>query len=166
MIPPFAVIVSVIFRNLVLTVVVSIEGVDNPSTTFSTLPAGIVKPPFAVINPEIFAAPNTSSATVGEELPIPMRDLAPPSKYMLLAALAFVPNWAIGVVNCVLLSIILDVIVVRPTILTSPMTSNLDFGAALPIPVLPDCNIQKSTRLEVLLNILNMPSLLIRFQLL
>ena len=127
---------------------------------------GMVKPPFAVINPEIFAAPDTSSATVGDALPIPRRDLAPPTKYMLLAALVFVPNWAIGVVDSVLLSIILELIVVRPSILTSPTTSSLDLGVMLPIPTFPDCNTQKSMRLEVLLKILNIPSLLIRFQLL
>jgi hypothetical protein len=166
MIPPFAVIVSVIFRNLVLTVVVSIEIVVKPSTTFSVFPVGMVKPPFAVINPEILAEPTTSSATVGDALPIPRRDLAPPIKYMLLVALALVPYWAIGAVNSVLTSIKFEVIVVCPSMLTSPMTSSLDLGAELPIPVLPDCNIQKSMRLEVLLSILKVPSLFIRFQLL
>jgi hypothetical protein len=85
---------------------------------------------------------------------------------MLLAALMFVPNWAIGADDSVLLSIILEVIIVCPSMLTSPTTSSLDFGAVLPIPVLPDCNIEKSMRLEVLLSILKEPSLFIRFQLL
>ena len=161
MIPPLALIVSATFRFVAFMVPEFIS-----PRTFSTRPVGMVKPPFAVIKPDILVAPATSRATVGDALPIPMRDLAPPTKYMLLLAFAWVPNWAIGAVVSVLATIILEFIVVRPCMLTSPTTSSLDFGAVLPIPIFPDGNIQKSTRLEVLLSILNMPLLLMRFQLL
>jgi len=65
-----------------------------------------------------------------------------------------------------LLRMIFDVMVVRPSIDTSPTTSSFDFGDVLPIPIFPLCNIQKSMRFEVLLSILKMPLLLMRFQLL
>ena len=47
---------------------------------------------FVKIVPDIFALPRTSRATVGIELPMPIRALPPPTKYKLFAAERFVPN--------------------------------------------------------------------------
>lgn len=80
--------------------------------------------------------------------------------------MAFVPNCATGAVDSVFIRMIFEVMVVRPSIDTSPTTSSFDCGDVLPIPIFPLCNIQKSMRFEVLLSILKMPLLLIRFQLL
>ena len=66
-------------------------------------------PPFAVITPDILAPPTISREAVGVALPIPMRATPPPTKYKLLATLAFVPNCAIGVVDTPDLASIFDV---------------------------------------------------------
>jgi hypothetical protein len=79
-IPPIALVIpSVVNTPLVFNVPVLTDIVDNPSTILSVCPVGTIKPPFAVINPEIFALPTTSSGTEGIEVPIPMRALEPPT---------------------------------------------------------------------------------------
>ena len=77
--PPFALIASDAFSDAVLMVVAFIDAVANSPITFRVCPAGTVIPPFAVIRPEIFAVPTTSREAVGDELPIPMRPLEPPT---------------------------------------------------------------------------------------
>ena len=47
---------------------------------------------FVNIAPDIVASPTISRETAGVELPIPMRALPPPTKYILLVAFKFVPN--------------------------------------------------------------------------
>lgn len=61
----------------------------------------------AVIVADMLAFPRTSRATVGDELPIPILALPPPTKYKLFAALAFVPYWTIGTVAVVVKTLIL-----------------------------------------------------------
>lgn len=77
--PPFALIDSDAFNTAVFMVVAFITVDSNPPSTFRACPTGIVKPPLAVIRPEIFAVPTTSSEADGDELPIPMRPLEPPT---------------------------------------------------------------------------------------
>ena len=77
--PPFALIVSDAVSDAVLMVVALIVPVAISPITFRVCPAGTVIPPFAVIRPEIFAVPTTSREAVGDELPIPMRPLEPPT---------------------------------------------------------------------------------------
>jgi hypothetical protein len=71
----------------------------------------VVIPAAANNAPDILVSPATSKATVGELLPIPTRALPPPAIYMLLAALAFVPYWAIGVVVVAFPAIIDDAVI-------------------------------------------------------
>ena len=78
-IPPLALIDSDADSATVFMVVVFIVADSNPPSTFRVCPVGIVKPPFAVISPEIFAVPTTSSEADGDELPIPIRPLEPPT---------------------------------------------------------------------------------------
>ena len=61
----------------------------------------------AVIVADMLAFPRTSRATVGDELPMPILALPPPTKYKLFAALAFVPYWTIGAVAVVVRTLIL-----------------------------------------------------------
>jgi hypothetical protein len=66
-------------------------------------------PPFAVITPDILAPPTISREAVGVALPMPIRATPPPTKYKLLATLAFVPNCTIGAVDIPDLASIFDV---------------------------------------------------------
>jgi hypothetical protein len=77
--PPFALIDSDAFSDAVCMVVAFIVADSNPPITFRVCPVGIVKPPLAVISPEIFAEPTTSREAEGDELPIPIRPLEPPT---------------------------------------------------------------------------------------
>ena len=61
----------------------------------------------AEIVADILAFPRISRATVGDELPMPILALPPPTKYKLFAALAFVPYWTIGAVAVVVRTLIL-----------------------------------------------------------
>ena len=61
----------------------------------------------AEIVADMLAFPRTSRATVGDELPMPILALPPPTKYKLFAALAFVPYWTIGAVAVVVRTLIL-----------------------------------------------------------
>ena len=100
-----------------------------PPDATTCFPKGTVMPPLAVINsparivvvdamlfadiaadalivfadtvPDMLAAPRTSRATVGDELPIPILAVLPPIKYRLFAALVLVPYWTIGAVAVV-----------------------------------------------------------------
>jgi hypothetical protein len=67
--------------------------------------------------PDILVSPATSKATVGDELPIPTLAFPPPDIYMLLAELAFVPYWAIGVVAVVVLAMIVPVDVIDDAVI-------------------------------------------------
>ena len=61
-------------------------------------------PSFADTLPDIFARPTTSRETDGDELPMPMRALPPPTKYKLFALFAFVPIWTSGAVDTALVA--------------------------------------------------------------
>ena len=61
----------------------------------------------AEIVADMLAFPRTSRATVGDELPMPILALPPPTKYKLFVALAFVPYWTIGAVAVVVRTLIL-----------------------------------------------------------
>jgi hypothetical protein len=61
-------------------------------------------PSFADTLPDIFARPTTSRDTDGDELPMPMRALPPPTKYKLFAVFAFVPIWTSGAVDTALVA--------------------------------------------------------------
>jgi hypothetical protein len=123
-IPPFVFTTPVVFMVFACIPVVVIP----PDATIC-FPSGTAMPPLAVINsparivvvdtmlfadiaadalivladivPDMLAAPRTSRATVGDELPMPILALPPPVKYRLFAALAFVPYWTIGAVAVV-----------------------------------------------------------------
>jgi hypothetical protein len=138
-----------------------VVAVMPPSAT-TCFPRGTVMPPLAVINsparivvvdamlfadiaadalivfadtvPDMLAAPRTSRATVGDELPMPILALPPPIKYRLFAALALVPYWTIGAVAVVdKTRRVLDVSIV--VVMIPPLAIN-DFPVGIDSPLL------------------------------
>ena len=79
MIPPLALIAFATFK---VSVVITVDWIFPK--TLSVCPSGTVKPPFAVITPDILAVPRISREALGAELPIPILALVPPNIYILL----------------------------------------------------------------------------------
>jgi hypothetical protein len=112
---------------LVPICVIGIVAFDVPITTLlKTFSVGAVINPTALIVvvdipsfadtlPDIFARPTTSREAVGDELPMPMRALPPPTKYKLFSVFAFVPIWTMGDVDIALVAVMAPRAVMAPS---------------------------------------------------